>query len=117
MISSAPRRIVERSITFIPDREMRLVDTQRRVVTVDDGREFPYDLFLGVPAIRTPKMLEDCGVTENKYVPVSPKTLESRFPDVYAVGDCARQGTPKAGYLCRGRGTRRRDRADCAPTE
>ena len=42
----------ERNITFVADREMRLVDTQRREVTLDDGRVFPYDLFLGVPAIR-----------------------------------------------------------------
>jgi sulfide:quinone oxidoreductase len=92
----------ERNITFVADRAMRLVDTQRRVVTLDDGRVFPYDLFLGVPAIRAPKMLEDSGMTEDGYVPVKPKTLETRFPDVYAVGDCARQGTPKAGVFAEG---------------
>ena len=92
----------ERNITFVADREMRSVDTQRRAVTLDDGREFPYDLFLGVPAIRAPKLLEDSGMTEDKYVPVKPKTLETRFPDVYAVGDCARQGTPKAGVFAEG---------------
>jgi sulfide:quinone oxidoreductase len=92
----------DRNITFVADREMRLVDTQRRMVTLDDGRVFPYDLFLGVPAIRAPKMLEDSGMTENGYVPVKPKTLETRFPDVYAVGDCARQGTPKAGVFAEG---------------
>ena len=92
----------ERNITFVADREMRLVDTKRRVVTLDDGREFSYDLFLGVPAIRAPKMLEASGMTEDGYVPVNPKTLETRFPDVYAVGDCARQGTPKAGIFAEG---------------
>jgi len=92
----------ERNITFVADREMRSVDTQRRVVTLDDGREFPYDLFLGVPAIRAPKMLEESGMTEDGYVPVKPKTLETRFPNVYAIGDCARQGTPKAGVFAEG---------------
>ncbi|MDF0673473.1 MAG: FAD-dependent oxidoreductase [Nitrospira sp.] len=92
----------ERNITFVADREVRSVETQRRVVTLDDGREFPYDLFLGVPAIRAPKLLEESGMTEDKYVPVKPKTLETRFPDVYAVGDCARQGTPKAGVFAEG---------------
>jgi sulfide:quinone oxidoreductase len=92
----------ERNITFLADREMRSVNTQRRVVTLDDGREFSYDLFLGVPAIRAPKILEDSGMTEDRYVPVKPKTLETRFPDVYAVGDCARQGTPKAGTFAEG---------------
>jgi len=92
----------ERNITFVADREVRSVDTQRRIVTVDDGGEFPYDLFLGVPVIRAPKVLEASGMTENGYVPVKPRTLETRFPDVYAVGDCARQGTPKAGVFAEG---------------
>jgi sulfide:quinone oxidoreductase len=92
----------ERNITFLADREMRSVNTQRRVVTLDDGREFSYDLFLGVPAIRAPKVLEASGMTEDGFVPVKPKTLETRFPDVYAVGDCARQGTPKAGTFAEG---------------
>jgi sulfide:quinone oxidoreductase len=92
----------ERNIAFVADREMRRVDTQRREVTLDDGRVFPYDLFLGVPAIRAPKVLEDSGLTEDGYVPVKPKTLETRFPGIYAVGDCARQGTPKAGVFAEG---------------
>jgi sulfide:quinone oxidoreductase len=80
----------ERNINFVADRELRSIDTRRRVATIDDGREFPYELFLGVPAIRAPKVLEDSGMTEDKYVPVKPRTLETRFADVYAVGDCAR---------------------------
>lgn len=92
----------ERNITFVADREMKKVDASRRLVTLDDGREFQYDLFLGVPAIRAPKMLETSGLTENGYVPVKPRTLETRFPDVYAVGDCAKQGTPKAGVFAEG---------------
>jgi sulfide:quinone oxidoreductase len=92
----------ERNITFVADREIRSVNPRSRVVTLDDDREFPYDLFLGVPAIRAPKLLEDCGLTEDKYVPVKPRTLETRFPNVYAVGDCARQGTPKAGVFAEG---------------
>src|SRR5262249_51033630 len=92
----------ERNITFVADHEMTKVDTKRRVVTLDDGREFAYDLFLGVPAIRAPKMLEASGMTEDGYVPVKSRTLETKFPDVYAVGDCAKQGTPKAGVFAEG---------------
>jgi sulfide:quinone oxidoreductase len=92
----------ERNITFVADREMRSVDIKRQVVTLDDGREFPYDLFLGVPAIRAPKLLEESGMTEDKYVPTNPKTLETRFANVYAIGDCAKQGTPKAGVFAEG---------------
>jgi sulfide:quinone oxidoreductase len=93
---------VERNITFVADREVKSIDVKRKVAIIDDGREFPYDLFLGVPVNRAPKILEESGMTEDGYVPVKPKTLETRFPDVYAVGDCARQGTPKAGVFAEG---------------
>ncbi len=92
----------ERDITFVADREVRSIDAKRRIATIDDGREFPFDLFLGVPVNRAPRILEASGMTEDGYVPVKPKTLETRFPDVYAVGDCARQGTPKAGVFAEG---------------
>ncbi len=92
----------ERNITFVADREVKSVDVSRRMVTIDDGRQFGYDLFLGVPVNRAPKLLETSGMTEDGYVPVKPRTLETHFPDVYAVGDCARQGTPKAGVFAEG---------------
>jgi sulfide:quinone oxidoreductase len=92
----------ERKITFIGDKEVRKVDNPRRTVTLDDGREVPFDLFLGVPAHRAPKVLEESGMTVDGYVPANPKTLQTRFPDVYAIGDCAKQGTPKAGNFAEG---------------
>ncbi len=42
------------------------------------------------------------GMTEDGYVPVSPQTLETRFPGVYAVGDVATVGVPKAGVFSEG---------------
>lgn len=92
----------ERNITFVPKAGLKSVDAHRRVATLADGREFAYDLFLGVPAIRAPKTLETSGLLENGFVTVNPKTLETRFPDVYAIGDCAKQGTPKAGVFAEG---------------
>jgi len=35
-------------------------------------------------------------------VPVNPKTLETRFPGVYAIGDVATIGVPKAGVFAEG---------------
>jgi sulfide:quinone oxidoreductase len=35
-------------------------------------------------------------------VPVNPRTLETRFPGVYAVGDVATIGVPKAGVFSEG---------------
>jgi sulfide:quinone oxidoreductase len=92
----------ERKITFVADREISALDTGRGIARLDDGQELPFDLFLGVPKQRAPKVVEDAGMTVDGYVPVNFKTLETKFPGVYALGDCATQGTPKAGVFSEG---------------
>jgi len=91
----------ERDITFVADREVSSLDGGKKAV-LDDGTELPFDLFFGVPKQRAPKVLELSGMTEDGYVHANPKTLQTRFPGVYAIGDCARQGTPKAGVFAEG---------------
>ncbi len=89
----------ERDISFIPNRRVASVDAGRRVALLDDGSELPYDLFLGVPKHRAPGVVEVSGMAEAGWVPVNPRTLETKFPNVYAVGDIANTGTPKAGVF------------------
>jgi sulfide:quinone oxidoreductase len=69
---------------------------------LDDGDEVPYDLFMGVPKHRAPEVVLASGMAENGYVPVDPKTLRTRYPGVYAVGDVATVGVPKAGVFAEG---------------
>jgi sulfide:quinone oxidoreductase len=92
----------ERGIRFMPNRRVSRVDAGRRVATLDDGSELPYELFLGVPKHRAPAVVQACGMTEDGWVPVDPRTLQTRFPNVYAVGDIANTGTPKAGVFAEG---------------
>jgi sulfide:quinone oxidoreductase len=92
----------ERDIAFIPGRRIRSLDPARRAILLDDGSELPYDLFLGVPKHRAPDVVIDSGMTEDGYVPVDSATLATRFPGVYAVGDVATVGVPKAGVFAEG---------------
>ena len=92
----------ERDIAFVPGRRLGSVDAERRVAVLDDGGEIPYDLFLGVPKHRAPNVVIESGMAEDGYVPVNPRTLETRFPGVYAVGDVATVGVPKAGVFAEG---------------
>ena len=92
----------EHDIEFVPERRVSSLDPNRHVVFLDDGGEMPYDLFLGVPKHRAPDVVVASGMTEDGYVPVNPKTLETRFPGVYAVGDVATIGVPKAGVFAEG---------------
>lgn len=89
----------ERDINFIPTRRVAAVDGGRRVASLDDGTEMSYDLFLGVPKHRAALVVEASGLAEAGWVPVNPRTLETKFPNVYAVGDIANTGTPKAGVF------------------
>jgi sulfide:quinone oxidoreductase len=92
----------ERDIAFHPGVRIASLDPARGVVLTDGGEEVPYDLFLGVPKHRAPDVVVESGMTEDGYVPVDSATLETRFPGVYAVGDVATVGVPKAGVFAEG---------------
>jgi sulfide:quinone oxidoreductase len=92
----------ERDITLITGRRVSALDPDRKVAVLDDGSELPFDLFLGVPKHRAPEVVIASGMTEDGYVPVDSATLETRFPGVYAVGDVATAGVPKAGVFAEG---------------
>jgi sulfide:quinone oxidoreductase len=89
----------ERGIGWHPDRLVRSLDPQRRVAILADGEEMPFDLFLGVPVHRVPAVVAESGMCVDGWIPVSPLTLETAYPDVYAVGDVTSVGTPKAGVF------------------
>ncbi|MET0938187.1 MAG: FAD-dependent oxidoreductase [Gaiellaceae bacterium] len=92
----------EHGIEFISGRRVAALDAGRSVAVLDDGTEMPFDLFLGVPKHRAPDVVVASGMTEDGYVPVSPQTLETNFPGVYAIGDIATIGVPKAGVFAEG---------------
>jgi sulfide:quinone oxidoreductase len=96
------KEFAERDITLIAGRRIGALDPQRSVAILDDSSELPFDLFLGVPKHRAPEVVIASGMTEDGYVPVDSATLETRFPGVYAVGDVATAGVPKAGVFAEG---------------
>ncbi|HWC87948.1 MAG TPA: FAD/NAD(P)-binding oxidoreductase [Solirubrobacteraceae bacterium] len=92
----------ERGIDWHPRREVCELDPARKVAMLRDGGEMEYDLFLGVPVHRAPPVVAEAGMTVNGWIPVDPRTLETSFPGVYAVGDVAAVGTPRAGVFAEG---------------
>jgi sulfide:quinone oxidoreductase len=91
-----------RGITLVTGRRIASLEPARKVALLDDGTEEPFDLFLGVPKHRAPDLVIDSGITEDGYVPVDPATLATKVPGVYAVGDVASAGVPKAGVFAEG---------------
>lgn len=96
------KEFAERDITLIAGRRVTALDPARGTAILDDGSELPFDLFLGVPKHRAPDVVIDSGITEDGYIPVDSATLKTRFPGVYAVGDVATAGVPKAGVFAEG---------------
>jgi sulfide:quinone oxidoreductase len=94
----------ERDIAFHPSTRTTSVDAGRGVVTVDDGSEIGYVLLLGVPKHRAPDVVVDGGLTVDGYIPVESATLKTSWPNVYAIGDVATVGVPKAGVFAEGAG-------------
>ncbi len=94
----------ERNIRFVKDSLVKALDPGRSVAVLSDGTEMPCDLFLGVPVHRVPAVVVESGLAADAYgwVPVNKKTLETKFPGVYAVGDVNGVGTPKAGVFAEG---------------
>ena len=92
----------QRGIGWHPQCLVRELDPHRRVVRFADGGEMPFDLFLGVPVHRAPAVVQTSGMCVDGWIPVNPSTLETAFPDVYALGDVTSVGTPKAGVFSEG---------------
>jgi sulfide:quinone oxidoreductase len=92
----------ERGIEFRGGSPVAALDTARGVAVLADATELPYDLFLGVPKHRAPEVVLASRMAEAGYIPVDSQTLETRFPGVYALGDVATVGVPKAGVFSEG---------------
>ena len=95
----------ERDIRWHPESLVTGLDPERKVAIIGNGTEMSYDLFLGVPHHRAPAVVEESGLAVDGWIPVDPLTLETAFPDVYAVGDVTSVGTPKAGVFAEGQAT------------
>jgi sulfide:quinone oxidoreductase len=88
-----------RGIRFIGGNGFKSVNAAAHTVTLSDGTELPCDLFLGVPKHRAPQVLVDSGMVDGAWVKVDARSLETRWPGVYAAGDVADTGGPKAGVF------------------
>jgi len=91
----------EKGIRYIPEIMVGSLDPGRKIAELDDGREIPFDLFLGIPEHRVPKVVEESGLVFDEWVPVDRNNLQTRYPGVYAIGDVTSAGTPKSGVFAR----------------
>ena len=100
----------ERGIGWHPRSEVFELDPASRTAKLRDGSEMPFDLFLAVPVHRAPAVVVESGMTVDGWIPVDSLTLETDHEGVYAVGDVAAVGTPRAGVFAEGQAAVAADR-------
>lgn len=97
-------RFAELKIECIVGAATTRVDPDTHTLRLSTGEAVRYDLLLAVPVHVAPKVVLESGLAEGGWIPVDKKTLKTRFPDVYAVGDVTSVGTPRAGIFSEGAG-------------
>lgn len=102
-------RLANAGITFRPRTQATSVEPG--AVITSDGVRIPFDLLLGVPPHRAPSVVVAAGLTgPSGWVAVDARTLETRFPGVYAIGDVTAiplangMALPKAGVFAHAQG-------------
>jgi sulfide:quinone oxidoreductase len=101
-------RLADHGITFLPNHKATVVEAGE--VLFGEKRR-PYDLLLGVPPHKPPALVQEAGlVGKSGWVDVNPRTLETPFTGVYAIGDIVQimlangKPLPKAGVFAEAMG-------------
>ncbi|MEF8782306.1 MAG: FAD/NAD(P)-binding oxidoreductase [Haloarculaceae archaeon] len=76
------------------------VDPDAETVSTMEGSELDYDLLVAIPPHRGIDLVEEAGLGDDGWVEADKHTLEAEAAeDVYAIGDTADTGVPKAGSV------------------
>lgn len=89
----------QRGIEYVSNQHITELDTRGKNMLLASGESVPYDLFVGIPVHRVPKVVEASGLAVDGWIPVERTNLATRFADVYAVGDVAGAPVAKAGVF------------------
>ena len=93
------KALKERDIDYVAKQLVVGLDVDGRQARLASGDTVAYDMFIGIPIHRVPKVIENSGMTVDGWVPVDKANLKTRFPGVYALGDVAGTPNPKAGVF------------------
>jgi sulfide:quinone oxidoreductase len=91
--------LAARDIEYVGQKRVVELDVPAKEAVLESGERMPYDLFIGIPIHRVPLVVAESGLAPNGWVEVDRDTLETPFPDVFAVGDCVAIPMAKAGVF------------------
>ncbi len=103
--------LTERHIAYHPNQRVTAVDADAHRLTFQSGDTVSYDLLAYVPPHRVPPVVAEAGLAPaDGWVAVDRATLETRFPNVFAIGDVTGislaigKPLPKAGVFAHRQG-------------
>lgn len=96
--------LTAKGIEYHAKRQVQHIDAETRELVFADGQREPFDFLAGTPPHRPPAALQGSGLTNAAgWVSVDKRTLQTRFANVFAVGDATAitlangKPLPKAG--------------------
>ena len=109
-VSGAVKQLLAtKGIPYHPEHQVASVDAAMKRLTFVNGARAEFDLLAYVPPHRPPRVVRESGlVDQSGWVSVDRYTLETRFPDVFAIGDVVTipltlgKPLPKAGVFAHG---------------
>jgi sulfide:quinone oxidoreductase len=104
--SAVVQLLTAKGIPYHPEHQVTTVDAAAKRLTFSNGAQANFDLLAYVPPHRAPRVVRDSGlVAESGWVSVDRYTLQTRWPNVYAIGDVVSiplalgKPLPKAGVF------------------
>ena len=93
---SVRKMLKEKRIELIT--EAKVLKVEKNILTLDHGTKIQADLLLGIAPHWTPEVLRNTDLVDSSgFVEVNQLTLETNYPDVYAIGDAAAIRLPTIG--------------------
>jgi len=88
-LSGAVRQIVEsKGIQYFPEYQLEKINAVEKSLHFTNGHEAHVDLLAYVPTHKVPDVLKSAGLTgESGWVQVDRNTLETKFSNIFAIGD------------------------------
>ena len=100
--SQIEKLLEEKDIKLNKKHKVVGLDSDKKIALIENNDSVKYDLFLGIPIHVPPKVVRESAVGNNGWISVNKDNLETKYTNVYAVGDVinipvGEHAVPKAG--------------------
>ncbi|MEO8960961.1 MAG: FAD-dependent oxidoreductase [Ginsengibacter sp.] len=85
--ASIMKLLSKHDIEFLPKHKVTALDTIKKQAIIDGLAPMDYDLFMGVPIHRPPKVILESVFGKDGWIKVDRTNLKTEFDNVYAIGD------------------------------